>query len=123
MKPGSVVVLTLTLTLAIVLTGCGGGTEQVEAPKAANGKPACSDIWAKGKTLPKDYAGCNRVDGSVAAAVFYDCKGGDKLASSSDAAALPGGAGDFFALYGGRITSGDANSPAYNKTFTKCMAS
>jgi hypothetical protein len=123
MKLAAAIVVTFTL----VLSGCGGGKDsgpkQAPIPTAANGKPACTDIWAKGNTLPKNYDGCNRVDGSVAEAVFYDCKNGGKLASSSDSDALPGGTGNFFALFGGKVKSGDANSAAYNAAFTKCMAS
>jgi hypothetical protein len=129
MKPVVAVLFTLTL----VLTGCGGssdagGTKKsaeapAEARKAANGKFACKDIWVIGKSLPKDYEGCNRADGSVADAVFYDCKDGGKLASSADSDSLPSGMGSFFALYGGAMKKGDPNSKAYNNAFNKCMAS
>jgi hypothetical protein len=119
MKPFAAVLV----TLALVLTGCGGGvgggTTKAEAD---NGRPACKDSWVVGRTLPKDYVGCNRADDSVADAVFYQCKDGGKLANSADSDSLPGGAGSYFALFGGMIKKGDVSSKAYNDALTKCTA-
>lgn len=95
------------------LTACGGGDGGSDNPiqDAADNAPQCSDVWAVGKTLPKDYEGCMR-DGTIEAAVVYNCDDGSKLTGYDN---------KFFALVGGPIEP--QTDETYSAAFDKCKPS
>lgn len=93
-----------------LLAACGSddkdGVEEMvdEMDKAA----ACSDVWVDGKTLPKDYEGCNDGDTFEVAVVAGDC---GLVTYEGDT--------EFYALLGGKITEVEslADDPGYKAAY------
>lgn len=69
--------------------------------------PSCDDIWTEGGTLPADYTGCEQ-DGSVQTATIYECADGTELTTFAD---------EYFAVLGGPVQAGAADTTEYANAF------
>lgn len=85
-----------------------------EKPAEPAGPPSCGEVWVDGATLPAKYDGCVRPDGSIEAAVVYDCDSGIGRFTGYD--------DRFFALLGGKITEAGSDSPEYGAAYEECFA-
>lgn len=109
---GSTIALAFAAT---VLVGCGddaGDDYLQDMVDDMDSAAACSDVWVDGKTLPKDYEGCNDEDDTFVV-----------LVTSGDCGlATYEGDTEFYALLGGEITEVPAlaDDPGYAKAFEDC---
>lgn len=70
----------VTLVIALsFLAACGGeGSADSNGPDGSGSDvPACADV----KVIDEDFEGCEE-DGSIQAAVIYDCEDGSKLVAA-----------------------------------------
>ena len=113
--------ITAVALLAISLTACGNESDQEGSGDTGNESsappeasvPACDEVWVEGETLPEDYEGCD-LDGTVQAAVYYDCADGRKFA------AYGGVEPNLWAFYGDAINAGGVDDESYAEAFASC---
>lgn len=93
---------------AVALAGCSSSDDSSNS----NSTPSCADVWQPGATLPADYQGCRRADGTLEAAVAITCDGPDLVTYGSIS----------FAFLGGTVhrVSELATDPSYKAALDRC---